>query len=652
MLTGDGSHNRAIHIHFLLVTFNHYLSVRIMIRLRCLLFSMLSLFVLSPSSVLAQPDFDVFEASIKEIQSALGQGRINSVQLVQQYLDRIQAYDKQGPKLNAIVRVNPQALMQAQALDAERQRTGSRGPLHGVPIVVKDNYNTDHMPTTGGSVALANFIPSENATQIDKLMQAGAIILAKTNLHEYAYGITSISSLLGQTRNPYDPRRVPGGSSGGTGAAVAASFAAAGFGSDTCGSIRIPSAFNNLIGLRPSKGLSSIYGILPLSHTQDVAGPLARSAEDLALILDIVSGYDSRDEATAIMRTASVPRFVERLHSANLSELRLGRLQEYFDGADGAVNSALDDALDWYEQQGAEIIAVEIPDMADLVRRSGLIGHEFKPDIDQYLATFSEGEGLDLNFIVSQGLYHEAVDGVLSRSNASVLDEQAYQIAMVVRSELRAAIEAVMNTLDLDAIAYPTIKRTQVFTGDSQPGSNCGLSANSGLPALSMPVGFTSNGLPVGLELLGGFLQDAELLAIAQPYESAQSSRRAPSTTPALEARLAPVAQSFELLFTRPSLHVEARFTFDAVTNSFDFEVSKEQSDGLSIAAVTLVVDSNGDGELNEPIVLNLLPPDADTAAGSHFMSSEFREAVVDRRLYLKVFADSLPSAGAVQLLE
>lgn len=620
-----------------------------MICIRRLLFV---LFLLSPFTAVAQSNFDVFEASINEIQNALEQGQINSVQLVQQYLDRIQAYDKQGPKLNSIVRVNPDALVQARSLDTERQRTGSRGPLHGVPIVVKDNYNTDHMPTTGGSVALANFTPSENAAQVDKLMQAGAIILAKTNLHEYAYGITSISSLVGQTRNPYDPRRVPGGSSGGTAAAVAASFAAAGFGSDTCGSIRIPSAFNNLIGLRPSKGLSSIYGILPLSHTQDVAGPLARSAQDLAIILDIVSGYDPRDEATEIMRTATAPAFVDRLHSANLTDLRIGKLLQYFEGADGAVISALEDALDWYEQQGVEIVEVEIPDMADLIRRSGLIGHEFKPDINQYLATFSTDKNLNLNLIVSQGLYHEAVDGVLSRSNASEFDEQAYRSALAVRSELRSAIEAVMREQDLDAIAYPTIKRTQVFTGDSQPGSNCSLSANSGLPALSMPVGFTSNGLPVGLELLGEFLQDAELLAIAQPYESALGSRHAPSTTPALESGRAPTAQSFEVVFSQPPLRVEASFEFSAVTNLFEFQVSKEQAAGRAITAVTLAVDSNGDGELTEPIVLNLLPPDVVAASGSHFMSAEFRQAVEQRRLYLKVFGDSLPSAGAVQLLE
>ena len=620
-----------------------------MIRFRNILFS---LFLFAPFAVFGQPQFDVFEASIAQIQDALGRGQVSSMQLVQQYLDRIQAYDRQGPKLNSIVRINPEALAKAQALDAERERTGPRSPLHGVPIVVKDNYNTDHMPTTGGSVALANFIPSENASQLDKLLQAGAIILAKTNLHEYAYGITSIGSLVGQTRNPYDPRRVPGGSSGGTGAAVAASFAAAGFGSDTCGSIRIPSSFNNLIGLRPSKGLSSIYGILPLSHTQDVAGPLARSAEDLAIILDIVSGYDSRDEATEIMRTAAAPAFVDRLYSANLADLRIGKLQQYFEGSDGAVNTELEDALDWYEEQGAEIVDIEIPNMADLIRRSGLIEHEFKPDINQYLSTFSEDESLNLNYIVSQGLYHEAVDGVLSRSNASEFDEEAYRKAIAVRSELRAAIEAVMAEEGLSAIAYPTIKRTQVFTGESQQGSNCSLSANSGLPALSIPVGFTSNGLPVGLELLGGFLQDAELLAIAQPYEAALSSRRAPSTTPALESGLAPIPQVFELLFSQPPLRVEASFEFSVVTNLFIFEVSKEQSQGQTITAVTLVVDSNDDGELNEPIVLNLLPPDVGVATGSHFMSSDFRQAVEGGRLYLKVFGDSLPSAGAAQLIE
>jgi Asp-tRNA(Asn)/Glu-tRNA(Gln) amidotransferase A subunit family amidase len=630
-----------------------HLLVRIMIqawiRARRLLSPVLLLF---PLMVSAQSNFDVFESSILEIQTALEQGEIDSVQLVEQYLDRIQAYDKDGPRLNSIVRINPQAIAEARALDSERERSGSRGQLHGVPIVVKDNYNTDYMPTTGGSVALANFIPSENAAQLDKLVQAGAIILAKTNLHEFAYGITSIGSIHGQTRNPYDPRRVPGGSSGGTGAAVAASFAAAGFGSDTCGSIRIPSAFNNLIGLRPSKGLSSIYGILPLSHTQDVAGPLARSAEDLALILDAVIGYDPRDEATEILRTESVPAFMNRLNTADLSTLRIGRLLAYFEDTDAAVNAVLEEALGWYEQQGAEVVDVDIPGMADLIRRSGLIGHEFKQDLNRYLATFSIDPSLNLDFIVSQGLYHEAVAGVLNRSNAAELDEQAYQEAIAVRMELRDAIEAAMNEQRLDAIAYPPIRRTQVFTGETQPGSNCSLSANSGLPALSMPVGFTADGLPVGMELLGGFMKDAELLAIAQPYELAMRPRRAPSTTPALESGSAPEPKQFDVVFSRSALRVAASFEYSVVTNLFTYAVRKEQTEDQRISVVTLVADADGDGALNDPVALNILPPDVNEANGSHFMSAEFRQAVEEGNLYLKVFGNSLPMRGAVQRLE
>jgi len=607
----------------------------------------------------AQTEFNVFEASISQIQSALERGEATSVDLVRQYTARINAYDKQGPGLSSIVRINPLAAAVAARLDAERQASGARGPLHGVPILMKDNYNTDWMPTTGGSVALADFLPNENAAQLDKLIEAGAIILGKTTLHEYAYGITSIGSLFGQTRNPYDPRRVPGGSSGGTGAAVAASFAAAGFGSDTCGSIRIPAAFNNLIGLRPSKGLSSIYGILPLAHTQDVAGPLARSAEDLAIILDSVVGFDARDAATEIMQTQALPRFVERLHTADLGALRIGKLNDYFEDSDAAVVAKLEEALDWYAQQGAEVVEIEMPEqLAELIRRSGVIGHEFKPDLDHYLATFStDGDrdrdlSLELDSIVSLGLYHEAVNGVLTRSNAAQPDEQAYGEALAARSELRAAVETLLAENDIDAIAYPTIRRLQVFTGEAQPGSNCSLSANSGLPALSMPVGFTTSGLPVGLELLGGFLRDAELLALAQAYESAMDSRRAPSTTPALVDGQAPAVQTFELSFERSGLGVEARFGYDVLSNLFRFELSKSGAQAHSISAVTLVIDREDDGALDDPVVLNLLAPDVAAASGSHFMSAPFRQALDERRLYLRLFGSAFPRAGEVQLIE
>jgi Asp-tRNA(Asn)/Glu-tRNA(Gln) amidotransferase A subunit family amidase len=238
----------------------------------------------------------------------MARGDLTSVALVETYLARIEAYDRNGARLNAILRVNPRALEEAAALDRERAGGGVRGPLHGIPVIMKDNYDTYDLPTTGASVALAGVVPPDDAFQVARLREAGAIVLAKSNMHELAMGITTVSSLGGQTRNPYDPDRNPGGSSGGTGAAVAAAFGAVGWGTDTCGSIRIPSCFNNLFGLRPTKGLSSIDGIIPLAHTQDVGGPLARSVTDLAVALDATVGPDPADPATRALEGKGVGR--------------------------------------------------------------------------------------------------------------------------------------------------------------------------------------------------------------------------------------------------------------------------------------------------------------------------------------------------------
>ncbi len=243
--------------------------------------------------------FEVHERSILELQAAQAEGRVTSRGLVDAYLARIAAYDQSGPRLNAIVVLNPRARDEAEALDRERARTGPRGPLHGIPVLVKDNYDTVDMPTSGGALGLATMQPAVDAFQVKRLRAAGAVILGKTTMHELAAGIVTISSLTGQTRNPYDLMRVPGGSSGGTGAGVAASFAAAGMGSDTCGSIRIPAANQNLVGLRPTRGLSSRTGVIPLSGTQDEAGPLARTVTDLAIMLDATVGADPDDAITA-----------------------------------------------------------------------------------------------------------------------------------------------------------------------------------------------------------------------------------------------------------------------------------------------------------------------------------------------------------------
>ena len=265
--------------------------------------------------------FEVAEASIAEEQTAMTEGRVTSKALVQAYLRRIEAFDQHGPRLNALITLNPNALREAEALDRERAAKGPRGPLHGIPVIVKDNYSTADMQTTAGTMALLGFVPASDAFQVRKLREAGAVIIGKSNLHELASGITTVGSAFGHTRNPYDPSRNPGGSSGGTAAAIASSFAAAGMGSDTCGSIRIPSSFNNLVGLRTTKGLSSIAGIVPLSTTQDVGGPLARSVADLAAMLDSTVGEDPADPATHLSAGQSRPKFMDALN-AGASERR------------------------------------------------------------------------------------------------------------------------------------------------------------------------------------------------------------------------------------------------------------------------------------------------------------------------------------------
>ena len=270
--------------------------------------------------------FEIIDASIAQIQLALTEGSLTSRELVEMYLSRIEAYDQNGPALNAISCVSETALAQAEQLDQERSTSGPRGPFHGIPVLVKDNYETSDMQTAAGSILLKDWIPPGDAFQVERLREAGAIILAKANMHEFAYGITTVGSLFGETRNPYALDRNPGGSSGGTGAAIAANFSVVGWGSDTCGSIRIPAFHNNLVGLRGTQGLSSRVGIVPLSHIQDIGGPLARSVTDLALALDVTVGYDPEDLQTALSSGHIPQRYADCLNPNGLRGTRIGVL--------------------------------------------------------------------------------------------------------------------------------------------------------------------------------------------------------------------------------------------------------------------------------------------------------------------------------------
>jgi len=367
--------------------------------------------------------FEVHELSILDLQSALSSGRVTSRRLVESYLARIQAYDQAGPRLNAILMINPRAREDADALDRERADNKVRGPLHGIPVLIKDNYDTADMPTSGGALGLATLQPSADAFQVRKLRDAGAVILGKTTMHELAAGITTISSLTGQTRNPYDLYRVPGGSSGGTGAAIGASFAAAGMGSDTCGSIRIPAANQNLVGLRGTHGLSSRSGVMPLSSTQDIAGPLARSVTDLAIMLDATVGPDTNDKITAEGAPHIPKSYRDGLSTDGLKGARIGVLRALWGNApeDEEVAGIVRKALDGFKAQGADVVDVSVPGLDDLLRESSVIGDEFKFDLAAYLAKIPNAPVKSLGEILDRGLNHAELDATFratSRRNA------------------------------------------------------------------------------------------------------------------------------------------------------------------------------------------------------------------------------------------
>ncbi|MCC7201016.1 MAG: amidase, partial [Gammaproteobacteria bacterium] len=456
------------------------------------------------------PGFDVFEKSILELQAAQSDGTTSSRRLVEMYLARIKAYNQAGPALNAIVTLNPRALEAADILDRERAAGHVRGPLHGIPILVKDNYDTVDMPTSDGTLALATLQPTADAFQVQRLRKAGAVILGKTTMHELAAGITTISSLTGATRNPYDPRRGPGGSSGGTAAAVAASFAAAGTGSDTCGSLRIPAALQNLVSLRQTRGLSSRTGIAPLSSSQDVAGPLARSVTDLALLMDATVGPDRADPITA-GASAHIPRsYRDSLGPDGLRGMRIGVVRALFEDEpeDEAFNEVINRSLEAMKAQGAEVFDVEIPSLSEQLADTSVILHEFKFDLADYLARHKGTPIGSLEDIISRGMEHYRLeDRLRSRNKPESRDTEAYRQALAKRSTLRTAVLRFLQEQRLDALAYPPVSRRSPFVDDDADDAGgadtCQLSASTGLPAIVFPAGFTDDGLPVGLELLG-----------------------------------------------------------------------------------------------------------------------------------------------------
>jgi amidase len=599
-----------------------------MFRIRVIL-SLACLFV---SDVIAEPSqFDAFERSIPELQAAMTAGETTSAELVRQYLERIAAFDEAGPALNAMLFINPRAIEEAIALDRERAENGPRGPLHGIPVLLKDNYDTADMPTTAASVAMAGFMPPDDAYQVRKLREAGAVFIGKTNLHEFARGIETVSSLGGYTRNPYDPRRNPGGSSGGTAAAIAANFAAVGMGSDTCGSIRIPAANNNLVGLRVTQGLSSRDGIIPLSHTQDVGGPIARSIIDLAIVLDATVGEDPADAQTAGADAHVAPTFLDSLEADALEGARLGLLTAYLrtESPYGTVSNVIRDAVATMKASGADVVELEIDGLAELLRNTSVIDYEFTTDVEAYLAV-SGAPIRSIPELLESGQYHEALEGRYRRSVGRAADTEEHRARLEGQTELKRLLIETLDAHKLDALVYPTLRVEPVFVGEPQHGSLCRISAHSGLPAISVPAGFTPGGLPVGVELLARPFEDARLVALGYAWEQVAGSRLAPPRTPSLVGDVL----TYEFDISAPSMN--GKLHLDRPTQVLHYHLESRDLAGDDIVDIKLHRGSDG------PVVALL----GSELTGSTPIPNAELAHLLGNELYLAIYTKSLREAA------
>ncbi|MFP4623726.1 MAG: amidase family protein, partial [Gemmatimonadota bacterium] len=489
----------------------------------------------------------VVEASIADLHAAMLAGRLTSRELVDAYLARIDAYDRRGPTLNALVMVNPAARTVADSLDAVLARTGElSGPLHGIPVIVKDNYDTRDLPTTAGSAVLAGSIPPDDAFQVRRLREAGAIVLAKSNMAEWAFSPyeTVGSALPGHTFNPYALNRVPAGSSGGTAAAVAASFGAVGLGTDTGNSIRGPSSHTALVGIRPTLGLTSRDGIIPLYLDRDVGGPMARTVADAARLLDVIAGPDPADPVTLEAGDHLPESYTAFLDPDGLRGARIGVLRQISaePTADPEIQARLDDAIAAMRAAGATVLdPVEIEGW-DEIMDGPLFCRRFRHDINAYLASLGPDAPVrTLEEVIASGKAHPSVRDRLEQMASFPVeytaDETCEEVA-VNAERLRAAVLATMDAAALDALLYPTWDNPPRVIGDldSPDGNNSWqLSPPTGFPALTVPTGWVADGLlPAGLQLLGRPWSEPTLIRLAFAYEQATGHRRPPASTPPL----------------------------------------------------------------------------------------------------------------------
>ncbi len=502
----------------------------------------------APAAARQRAPFQIEETTISEIHAAIKAGTLTCHGLVERYLARIAAYDKSGPAINALVIVNPKALALADSLD-RRFRSDGRltGPLHCIPIIVKDNFETADLPVTAGSLSLAGYISNRDAFQVKRIRAAGAIVLAKSNMAEFAFSpYETVSSILpGYTRNPFALDRVTAGSSGGTAAAVSANLGEVGLGTDTGNSIRGPASHNALVGIRSTMGLTSRAGVVPLSLSADIAGPLARTVADAVAVFQVIVGEDPDDPATAASHGRPPESYAAALLPDGLKGARLGVLHQAYDTptADPEVLAVFQRALEDLRRAGATVIDPVSVDSLDGWRRlqSGAC-LPFKFDLNAWFAQQDAKIPVkSLEQVIKSRRFHPSIEARLTASQA--VDTPPGQSGGCrsreeFRAKLRAGVLEVMDTQRLDALVYPTWSNPPRLIGDlnTPAGDNSQLfSPSTGFPAISVPMGYTRGGaLPAGLQLFGRPWSEATLVRLAYGYEQATHHRHAPPTTPPL----------------------------------------------------------------------------------------------------------------------
>ncbi|PLT29940.1 amidase family protein [Peribacillus deserti] len=476
------------------------------------------------------------EATIDEMQGKMESGQLTSKELTLLYLQRIADYDKSGPEINSVLEINPDALQIAEALDAERAAKGPRGPLHGVPILVKDNIDTgDKMHTSAGSLALAGSSALEDSFVAAQLRKAGAVILGKTNMTEWANFMTEnmpngYSSRGGQVLNPYSPGKFDvGGSSAGSGASIAANLAAAAVGTETSGSILSPASQNSLVGIKPTVGLVSRTGIIPIAHSQDTAGPMARTVKDAVYLLTAISGVDPTDPATGKNTDLNGTDFTKFLDSAGLSGKRIGIAREvYFDYISEEKQEVLNSAIVKLKEAGAEVVEDVVIPSTNEDWGYEVLTYEFKADLNAYLsglptksAVHSLADVIVFNNQNSSRTLKYGQTLLLESENTSgTLTESGYIHALEHDQYFSAikGIDALLESEQLDAIVFPN-------------NAGAGIPAKAGYPSITVPAGYTADGEPVGITFTGTAFSEPLLISIAYGYEQSALARKAPKLT-------------------------------------------------------------------------------------------------------------------------